>query len=452
VGPKNGEEVYTDEMGRIKIQFHWQRPKEHREFGANYDDRSSCWVRVGYPSAGAAWGSQYIPRIGQEVFIEFYDDDIDRPIVTGVLHNGSQINPWFSDVGQLPPNRALSGIKTKEFYGQQYGELLFDDTQNQVRTKLSSEHGKTQFNQGYLTHPRRDGQGQPRGEGAEFRTDLQLAVRAGEGLLLSTETKPGATGKQIDREQAQALLQAARNSAQVLGETAEKQKADVVETGPETRSEEGAKEGKTPYGHLDHMVEAIESWEASTNTDLEKKTATADQPGRQPVLLASATEGIGLVTPQEMVLTSGKNLDMVTQRDTQQTSVRRWIHNVGKKISLFVHGVADKVNLKIITAKGHGLLHAQSGNVEVTADKNVKMTATEEKLTAAAGQELLATCGGGYIKIAGGKIDVHCPGTLSIKAGSHNYSGPTSMDQRIPSMAQGQYELKDLLNMLDFSG
>ena len=431
VGPRNETEVYTDPMGRIKVQFHWQRPKEHPQFGADFDDRSSCWVRVIYPCAGASWGSQYLPRIGQEVLVDFIEDDIDRPIVISVVHNGQQPNPWFSDAGMLPANRTLSGIKTKEFYGEQYGELLFDDTQNQVRTKISSEHGKTQHNQGYLIHPRRDGKGQPRGDGAELRTDNQLAVRAGEGLLLTTEPKLNATGKQVDREQAQAQLFAARKSAQVLGEVAEKQQADVIETGPETRNVEGQKEAKTPSGHLDHMLEAVNAWEAGTNTDPKGETGT-EQPGRQPVLLASAAEGMAFATPQEMVLASGSNLDMVTQRDMQQTTVRRWIHNVKSKISLFVQGVADKVNLKLITAKGHALLHAQSGNVEVTADKNVTISANKEKLLAAAGKEFLVTCGGAYIRISGGKIDVHCPGKLSIKAGEHSYTGPTSMDVNAP--------------------
>uniref|UniRef100_UPI0025D5ADDD type VI secretion system Vgr family protein n=1 Tax=Iodobacter sp. TaxID=1915058 RepID=UPI0025D5ADDD len=86
VGPA-GSEVYTDEQGRIKIQMHWQRAQEHPEFGANMDDKSSCWIRVAYPSAGAGWGHQFIPRIGQEVTISFLESDIDRPIVTGVIYN-----------------------------------------------------------------------------------------------------------------------------------------------------------------------------------------------------------------------------------------------------------------------------------------------------------------------------------------------------------------------------
>ncbi|MCD0490690.1 type VI secretion system tip protein VgrG, partial [Chromobacterium violaceum] len=78
VGPA-GEEVHTDQHGRIKVQFHWQRPDEHPTIGAALDDKSSCWLRVAMPSAGAGWGHQFIPRIGQEVLVDFIEGDIDRP-------------------------------------------------------------------------------------------------------------------------------------------------------------------------------------------------------------------------------------------------------------------------------------------------------------------------------------------------------------------------------------
>ncbi|OLZ69157.1 type VI secretion system Vgr family protein, partial [Chromobacterium violaceum] len=76
VGPA-GEEVHTDQHGRIKVQFHWQRPDEHPTIGAALDDKSSCWLRVAMPSAGAGWGHQFIPRIGQEVLVDFIEGDID---------------------------------------------------------------------------------------------------------------------------------------------------------------------------------------------------------------------------------------------------------------------------------------------------------------------------------------------------------------------------------------
>jgi type VI secretion system secreted protein VgrG len=418
------DEVYTDTMGRIKIQFHWQRPQEHPEFGANRDEKSSCWVRVAYPSAGAGWGHQFIPRIGQEVAVDFLEGDIDRPIVTGVIHNGTHTPPKFSGAGSLPANRALSGIKTKEHEGYQYGELLFDDTPEEVRTKLSSEHGKTQLNQGYLIHPRSDGKGAPRGDGFELRTDRHGSLRAAQGLLLSTEAQPEAQGKQLDRDKAQARLDAARTAAATLSENAQAQLAAATETGPEALSVDGEKGEKQALGHLDHLTEAVRAWENSSNTASPDEAASSSQPGQQPLLLINAPAGLGLTSPSEIALVAEKNLDTVSLRHTQQTTGRRWIHNVGKRISLYVYGIASKVNLKLIAAKGHAWLKAQKGDVEIIGDKNVRFYANRKQFEGTAGEELLLNCGGAYIRLKGGKIDVHAPGLISIKAANVSYPGP----------------------------
>ncbi|EEG07220.1 type VI secretion system Vgr family protein [Pseudogulbenkiania ferrooxidans 2002] len=264
VGPAN-EEVHTDAHGRIKVQFHWQRPDEHPTIGANLDDTSSCWLRVAMPSAGAGWGHQFIPRIGQEVLVDFLEGDIDRPVITGVLYNGSHPPPAFSGAGNLPANKTLSGIKSKEHQGGQYNELLFDDTPGEVRAKLSSEHGQTQLNQGYLTHPRTDGKATPRGEGFELRTDRHGAIRAGHGLLLSTEAQPSASGKQLARDGAQSQLDAALSLSQSLGETATAQLADSVETGPTEIKPDNGKGANKADGHLQHHVQALKAWEAGSN-------------------------------------------------------------------------------------------------------------------------------------------------------------------------------------------
>jgi len=437
VGPA-GSEVHTDELGRIKIQLHWQRAQEHPEFGANLDDKSSCWIRVAYPSAGAGFGHQFIPRVGQEVTVSFLEGDIDRPIVTGTVYNGSNSVPAFSGAGALPANKTLSGIKTKEHEGGQYGELLFDDTKDEVRTKLSSEHGKTQLNLGYLIHPRTDGKGEPRGEGFELRSDKQGAIRAS-GLLISTEAKSGASGKQLDHTPAQSQLESAFSLAQSLGETATNQLADSIETGDEGKTVEADNSaGSTAStGHLYHHVHASKSFEAGSNTDKDGKTKSKDQAGQQNIILLHGEDGVAITSPQSQTLSAGTNLDLVAQRDTNQTSGRRWIHNVGQHISLFVAGVKDKVALKLIAAKGQIQLQAQSGDIEITGDKDLKVTACKGLISISAKEEILMTAGGGYIRLKGGDIEIHCPGKVSIKGASHDMSGPTSLNAPLPKFAKG---------------
>ena len=102
---KAGEEIWTDEYGRVKVQFHWDR------YGKS-DENSSCWVRVSHPWAGKNWGAVAIPRIGQEVIIECLEGDPDRPIITGRVYNGDQMPPW-----ELPANMTQSGILSRSTKG-----------------------------------------------------------------------------------------------------------------------------------------------------------------------------------------------------------------------------------------------------------------------------------------------------------------------------------------------
>ena len=117
VGP-GGEEIYTDQYGRVKVQFPWDR------VGAN-DENSSCWVRTTESWAGKNWGTVFLPRIGQEVVVEFLNGDPDRPLVTGRVYNAAQMPPYA-----LPDNKTQSGIKSRSSTGgdaDAYNELRFED-------------------------------------------------------------------------------------------------------------------------------------------------------------------------------------------------------------------------------------------------------------------------------------------------------------------------------------
>jgi type VI secretion system secreted protein VgrG len=115
VGPP-GEEIHTDEHGRIKVQFHWDREGKG-------DDKSSCWIRVSQAWAGPGWGALYLPRIGQEVVVEFLEGDPDRPIITGSVYNGQ--NPPPID---LPADKTRSTLRSSSSPGGNgFNELRFED-------------------------------------------------------------------------------------------------------------------------------------------------------------------------------------------------------------------------------------------------------------------------------------------------------------------------------------
>jgi type VI secretion system secreted protein VgrG len=115
VGP-SGEEIYTDKYGRIKVQFHWDRLGKR-------DDKSSCWIRVAQLWASSQWGAVYIPRIDQEVIVDFLEGDPDRPIVIGCLYHGNNMPPYA-----LPDEKTKSTIKSNSTKGGGgFNEIRFED-------------------------------------------------------------------------------------------------------------------------------------------------------------------------------------------------------------------------------------------------------------------------------------------------------------------------------------
>ena len=128
VGPK-GEEIYTDKYGRVKVQFHWDR------YGKS-DENSSCWIRVSQGWAGKKWGIIYLPRIGQEVIVEFLEGDPDRPLITGSVYNDEQKVPY-----DLPAEKTKSAIKSNSSKGGVgFNEIRFEDAKGKEQIFIHGEH------------------------------------------------------------------------------------------------------------------------------------------------------------------------------------------------------------------------------------------------------------------------------------------------------------------------
>jgi type VI secretion system secreted protein VgrG len=127
VGP-SGEEIFTDKYGRVKVQFHWDRLGKK-------DEKSSCWIRVSQPWAGKGWGAVSIPRIGQEVVVDFLEGDPDQPIVTGRVYNAEQTPPF-----PLPAGAVVSGIKSKSHKAGGYNEMSMDDTPGKEKFTIHGQY------------------------------------------------------------------------------------------------------------------------------------------------------------------------------------------------------------------------------------------------------------------------------------------------------------------------
>jgi type VI secretion system secreted protein VgrG len=126
VGPP-GEQIYCDEWGRVKVSFPWDRASQSNEF-------SSCWVRVSQGWAGGTWGSMAIPRVGQEVIIQYVNADPDQPLITGRTYSGTQLPPY-----ELPRHKTRMTIKSQTHKGEGFNELRFEDELGQEEVFIHAQ-------------------------------------------------------------------------------------------------------------------------------------------------------------------------------------------------------------------------------------------------------------------------------------------------------------------------
>ncbi|MBF8720370.1 type VI secretion system Vgr family protein [Pseudomonas guariconensis] len=126
VGPPD-EQIYCDEWGRVKVSFPWDRESQENEF-------SSCWIRVSQGWAGGSWGSMAIPRIGQEVIVQYVNADPDQPLITGRTYCGNQLPPY-----ELPKHKTRMTIKSQTHKGQGFNELRFEDELGQEEVFIHAQ-------------------------------------------------------------------------------------------------------------------------------------------------------------------------------------------------------------------------------------------------------------------------------------------------------------------------
>jgi len=133
---KKGEEIWTDKYGRVLVQFHWDR------YGLS-DQQSSCWVRVAQTAAGGRWGAVMVPRVGNEVMVDFLEGDPDRPIITGQVYNAANMPPY--DLALSPTQ---SGVKTRSTPGgnqQNFNEITFEDKLGEEELRIQAEKDQTTY-------------------------------------------------------------------------------------------------------------------------------------------------------------------------------------------------------------------------------------------------------------------------------------------------------------------
>jgi type VI secretion system secreted protein VgrG len=478
--PNGADEVYVDALGRVRIRFHWQT-----------DASTSCWVRVGQRSAGGGMGAQFLPRIGQEVLVQFMENNIDRPVIVGALYNGqgeggvlptpagnSEHNADHAVFAQAHDHRvagqgnlaggnsplwhgasadsaghrnngALTGMRSKEFGGNGYNQLLFDDTDNQGAIQLKSTHGATELNLGHLIHRADNHRGSFRGVGAELRTDAWGAVRAGQGWLISsyagihTATSRDPAGDNAPGlahlKQAMQLAGTFSNAALVHKTVGFASHLGGAKADSSTIDDQAAPL-KALYTAAAGMV-AQESIDSANTDAADKKTAPDKDKlphSTDPIIAIAAKGGLGIVAAQDIQFANGETVTLMSGQDSQFYTGGQMRVQTGQAIGVLAGAVKageNNVGLQLIAAQQPIDIQAQSDTINIAARDEVNVMSANAHIDWAGAKGIvLQTAGGASINITGGNISVECPGKLTIKAGKKSFLAPERLDYPMPKL------------------
>ncbi|WP_111828208.1 type VI secretion system Vgr family protein [Acinetobacter colistiniresistens] len=412
VGP-SGDEIYVDEWGRIKVRFLFTRADDHSHdggAGANDNDTDSAWVDVLTPWAGEGYGARFLPRIGEIVVIDFFDGDIDRPYVLGRIHEAQRSPTKFDHAGMLPDTKKLAGIKSKEYQGEGFNQLRFDDTTGQISAQLQSSHAATQLNLGKLSHPKDKAESEDRGEGFELRTDQWGAVRAGQGLLLSTQKQDQAQGEHLDAEPAKQQLECNQNNAKALSEVAKNQQTDEIES----------------LEQLKQFAEQIEAKIAKFNKAL---------------LLLHSPAGIGLSSNEDIHVSADGQINQIAGDSINLSTQKNLVAHVQNRVSLF----AAQNGIKQVAAKGKFEVHAQSDGIDLLAKQGIQIISTEDRIEITSPKEIVFTAQGSQLKLNGSGIFPTTGGKFEVKAGQHLFMGGAKANSVLPHLPMMNLKPDDLV-------
>lgn len=413
----DGEEIHVDEWGRIKVRFLFTRTDDHAHdggAGSNNSDTDSAWVDVLTPWAGEGYGARFLPRKDEIVVIDFFDGNIDRPFVTGRIHEAQRSPTKFDIKGQLPDTKKLSGIRSKEVDGSGYNQLRFDDTTGQISAQLHSSHGATQLNLGNLSHPKDKAESEGRGQGFELRTDEWGAIRAAKGILLTSESSEQAQGEQLTRSNIKENINFHTESNKYFKQLASAHEVDEPDLGSQ-----------------DSLKEKFDKWNESSDA-----------------LVALHSESAMILDSKESLqLAAKQNIDVSTPKNLQFFTGKSWIAKALDKISIF----AKHAGIKIKSGEGDVEVAAQKGKMTLSSKRQMHVYSLNDFVRIESGKGILITAGGGYIKIQDGNIEIACPGLMELKAGQIQTKGGASLSSQLPAMPElkSQYDEHFILHYPD---
>jgi type VI secretion system secreted protein VgrG len=289
-------------------------------------------------------------------------------------------------------------------------KLRMDDTRGREHIKVSTEYGgKSQLNLGHLV----DGQRQPRGQGAELRTDGHAAIRAGSGIFISADAQPKAQGQMLEMSAALGRLQQAGEQLDGLSVDAQAAHADPADV----------------QAQLKLLKQDLEQLKSS-------------------VLVLSAPDGVAVTSGQHLQLAAQKNLMINSGAEADISVVKRLFIGVGQGMSLFVR----KLGIKLIANQGAVSIQAQNDKLELIARHGLDITSTEDEIHITAKKKIILNAGGSYIAIDQSRIESGTQGDYFIKSAYFDFQGPARQTLDMPQPPQLTEHKSKAQGPTDFSG
>lgn len=410
-----GQDIYTDEYGRIRVQFHWDRDGKG-------DAASSAWVRVASNWAGAELGAMAIPRVGSEVVVQYLSGNPDRPLVTGSVYNARKMPPW-----QLPSQQALTGLRSRELTpgggngaSGRSNHLILDDTHQKIQAQLKSDHQSSQLSLGHITRiDSNAGRKDWRGEGWELATNAWGVARAAKGMLLTTEARPNAAEHVKDMGETIIRLHDAHALHKLQAELAQDSSAQ----------DKGA--------HQSEVAAALKV----------QYDAIKGEGGGFPELSAAhlvlaSPAGIETTTPKSTHIASGDHTALTSGKNVSIASGESFFASIRQTMRLFV----QKAGMKLIAAGGDIDVKALADSINVLAKLNITQTAN--RITITAKEEIVINGAGSYVKYSADGIEQGTKGTHVSHAQTHSFIGPNSIAPDFPkeeAKFAHKFQLTDLL-------
>ncbi|WP_307646279.1 type VI secretion system Vgr family protein [Variovorax boronicumulans] len=520
--PNGADELYCNDRGDVRVRFHWQTndsaggDAQGTDGGDAKDNLSTRWIRVAQRQAGPGMGWQWLPRIGQEVLVKFVDLDVDQPVIVGALYNGrgdggieptpggasrnqegsasqgqqsdvfaqarngspsAQANlaaghapAWHGSSADDKGHRnaaALSGFKTKEFGGEGFSQLVFDDSNQQLRVQLHASTAHSQLNLGHLIHQADNFRGSFRGQGLELRTDGYAALRGGKGVLLSTYH--GAGGKQLepvgDFAAGMALLKQVQQLGQALSEAAMKHETVQLagHIGSDKANASQLDKERAPYAAMEHAASGMvagDALETAYSDASEKSVATGD--GKVPhttdaVVALAARGGLAMIAGQQLQMVAGETATLASGGDINLALADVLRVHSGQAIGLLAGAQkADaESGLSIIAGSDDLDFQAQHDELRVQAKDALKIASTDKTVEFAAQKKIrVATAQGASITLQNGDITFECPGKITYHAIQRKLAGPVRQNYPLPQFPRSAIdgELKFDLVLKDMPG